>query len=167
MEIEMTVRLLVPDTTSITAFHTLEKMGMKEIKRLRREDYYRFSGTGDFDKAIWELSKADVIVNANKHRCRAMRPGGGFGEGFPGMHTVWVLVKDDGGGMDGQLLSTLRDRLGISSVSRVERGVLWTMGVGVATRKDAERVASEAAEGLLSNRHSQEYMIMGASNDGR
>jgi phosphoribosylformylglycinamidine (FGAM) synthase PurS component len=167
MEIEMTVRLLVPDTTAITAFHTLEKMGISSVRRLRREDYYRFEASGDFDKVAGQLSKVDVIVNANKHRCRAVRPGEGYGEGFPGISTAWVLVKEEGGGSDDSLLSTLRDRLGISCVSRVERGVLWTIGIDTPYRKDAEMAAREAAEGLLSNKHFQQYMVVGVVHGGR
>jgi phosphoribosylformylglycinamidine (FGAM) synthase PurS component len=164
MEIEMTVRLLVPDTTALTAFHTLERMGMSSVKKLRREDYYRFTATGDFSKVAGQLSKVDVIVNANKHRCRALKSGESFGDGFPGLSTVWVLVKEDGSSGDETLLSTLRDRLGISCVSRVERGVLWTLGIDASTHKDAERAARDAAEGLLSNNHFQQYMIVGVSN---
>jgi phosphoribosylformylglycinamidine (FGAM) synthase PurS component len=167
MEIEMTVRLLVPDTTAITAFHTLERMGLSQVRKLRREDYYRFSATGDFDKVSGKLSKVDVIVNANKHRCRAARPGSGYGEGFPGLTTIWVLVKEDGSSRDTSLLSTLRDRLGISEVSDVERGVLWAMGVDASSEKDAERLASDAAEGLLSNKHFQQYMIVGKAHGNR
>ena len=32
MEIEMTVELLVPDTTALTTFHTLGKMGFSRLK---------------------------------------------------------------------------------------------------------------------------------------
>ncbi len=158
MEIEMLVWLKIPDTTAITAFHAIEKMGVSSVRKLSRQDYYKFrSSAPDFDRLVGELGKTDVIVNANKHGFTARRPGGGSGPGFDGLKTVSVLVqnKDD---KDGGLLPVLQGRLGFRNISALERGVLWTLGIDSSA--DAGEVAREVAEKLLSNRHYQEYMIL-------
>ena len=39
-EIELIVGLKIPDTTAITAFHTLEKLGYNRLIKLKREDLF-------------------------------------------------------------------------------------------------------------------------------
>jgi phosphoribosylformylglycinamidine (FGAM) synthase PurS component len=160
MEIEMTVRLLVPDTTALTAFRAIEKMGIKSVRKLMREDYYKFGCEGDFEKLSAKLGKTDIIVNANKHRYNARRPGGPMGEGFPGLRTVRVIVYDTENN-DGGLLPILRDRLGFSGVNSVEKGVLWSLGIECKSKEEAEGIARDVAEGLLSNKHYQSYNLIG------
>lgn len=160
MEIEMTVELLMPDTTAITAFHALEKMGFGQLKKLKREDYYRFSAEGDFDKLSHDLGKVDIIVNANKHRYRTRRAGERFGEPEGGLKTVRVLVQDTDN-KDGGLLGTLQERLGFKNIKSAERGVLWSLGFDVASGEEAMKQATEAAEKLLANTHYQEFRIIG------
>ncbi len=159
MEIEVTVELLVPDTTAITAFHALERMGFSRLKKLTREDYYRFTADGDFDNVSSELGKVDIIVNANKHRYTAKRPDEPFGESGNGLKTVRVLVQDTDD-KDGGLLSTLRERLGFTNIKSVEKGVLWSFGFDAGTKEEVAGKATEAAEKLLSNRHYQEFRIV-------
>lgn len=156
MEIEMTVGLLVPDTTAITAFHTLERMGFSRIKSLKREDYYRFSAEGDFDRLSQDLGKVDIMVNANKHRYTAKPAGEGFGADTK---TVRILVQNTDS-KDGGLLGTLQDRLGFKNIKSAERGVLWSLGFEAASREEALKQASEAAEKLLANRHYQKFRIL-------
>src|SRR3989338_11103543 len=69
-EAEMFVKLLVPDTAAITAFHTLEGMGFKSLKKLERLDYCKFfiEDNANPDEFKSSISKADVLVNTNKHR---------------------------------------------------------------------------------------------------
>ena len=55
---ELLVKLKIPDTTAITAFHTLERMGFSTVKSLERMDYYLFSFDGDFDKTIKQLTNS-------------------------------------------------------------------------------------------------------------
>ncbi len=160
MEIEMTVRLVIPDTTALTAFHAIEKMGIKNVRKLSREDYYRFGCEGDFKKLSAELGKTDIIVNANKHRYTARRSGEPMGNGFQGLKTFHVIVHDTDGDFSG-LLSTLRDRLGFKGISSVEKGVLWSLGMEASSEKEAEKTARDVAEGLLSNKHYQSYNLIG------
>ncbi len=159
MEIEMTVRLLIPDTTAITTFHAIEKMGIGSVRKLKRDDYYKFGCDGDFKKVSEDLGKVDVIVNANKHKYFAKKPGEPFSGDFEGMSNVRVLVQDIDD-KDGGLLSMLKERLGFTNVSSVEKGVLWTLGID-ASGDEAENVAKEVAENLLSNKHCQQYRIVG------
>ena len=156
MEIEMTVELLVPDTTAITAFHALEKMGFSGLKKLRREDYYKFSAEGDFERVSAELGKVDIIVNANKHRYKARKSGEVFEED---PKTVRILVQDSDD-KDGGLLGTLQERLGFNNIKTAERGVLWSLEFDAASGEDAKKHAAEAAEKLLANRHYQEFRIL-------
>jgi len=65
--IELTVKLKIPDTTAITALSTLHNMGFSKINDLKRADYYKFTIEGDVEKFKERISKADIIVNANKH----------------------------------------------------------------------------------------------------
>lgn len=160
MEIEMTVSLLIPDTTALTTFHTLENMGFTELKKLRREDYYKFSAEGDFKKVSEELGNVDIIVNANKHTYKAKKPGETSTVKADGLKTVMVLVQDSDD-KDGGLLQTIRERLGFNNIRSVERGVLWSLGFDVASKEDARKKALEATEKLLANKHYQEFMIMG------
>ncbi|MBL7206802.1 MAG: phosphoribosylformylglycinamidine cyclo-ligase [Candidatus Aenigmarchaeota archaeon] len=148
MEIELTVELLIPDTTALTAFHTLKKIGFKELKKLRREDYYKFTvKNDDFKKVSEKLGKTDILVNANKHRFMTKLSDESFdGEG------VKVLVQDIDN-KDG-MLETLRNRLGLKEIESMERGVLWTLDL------EKKELAKEIAESLLFNKHYQEYKIL-------
>src|SRR3989338_1904119 len=70
---ELLVGLKIPDTTAITAFHTLERMGFSTVKSLERMDYYLFNFDGDFDVFKEKIVKVDILVNANKHIPRVKR----------------------------------------------------------------------------------------------
>ncbi|MBU1704219.1 MAG: hypothetical protein KJ922_02555, partial [Nanoarchaeota archaeon] len=103
VKVELFVKLVIPDTTAITAFHTLEKMGAN-VEKLERYEYFSF----DVDPAEGFLEKAkktDVLVNANKHKA------------------VDILEKDEGVSLLVQdiesghgLLNTLRERLGLTEI---------------------------------------------------
>ena len=51
MNVGLFVGLKIPDTTAITTFHTIEKMGYK-IANVKREIYYEFHIDGDKEKFI-------------------------------------------------------------------------------------------------------------------
>ena len=65
--VEMIVGLKVPDNTAITALQTLNKIGFNKIKEVKRKDYYKFFIEGGIDKFKNQISKVDILVNANKH----------------------------------------------------------------------------------------------------
>lgn len=140
-EIEMFVKLAIPDTTAITSFHTLERMGYS-IQKLQRQDYYKFHFKGDIEKFKNEISKVDILVNANKHRFSFSSKEDG----------VKILIKDIGDGAGG-ILSVLRNRLGFKNIEKMERGTLWVLDTD-------EKTAKEIAEKLLYNRHYQKMEII-------
>lgn len=149
-ESELFVRLIIPDNTARTAFHTLERMGYNKLKSLNREDYYKFTVEDGNEKEFNEkIGKVDVLVNFNKNRFRIKRPDKAFEEN----NEVRVLVKnidDDCAG----LLSTLQNRLGFMEIKSMEKGVLWAFDFD-AKKEEAEKLAMEITEKLLANRHYQ------------
>ncbi len=152
MEIELLVRLVIPDTTAITAFHTLRRMGFSGLSKLKREDYYKFrASSSDFSEISRKLGSTDILVNANKNRFEAMKDGK---RPEPPGSEIRVLVQDTEN-KDRGMLSILRNRLGLKELEEMERGVLWTLTL----EKGGEDIAREMAERLLANKHYQEYRI--------
>ena len=145
MKIEMFVRLVVPDNTASTARRTAIAMGFP-IKDIKRDEYYSFDVSDDVSE---KLSKTDVLVNANKHKCVIRKDD----ESLSGEEGVFkILVKDKEDGTAG-LLSTLKERLGFTQINSMSKGTLWTLYV----KEGGKEVAQKLAEELLSNKHYQEY----------
>lgn len=162
MEIEMMVSLLIPDTTALTAFHTLERMGFGALRKLVREDHFRISAKDqDFRMISDELGKVDILVNANKNTYKTKLAEKPFSDGQEdGMLTVKILVRDkDSDG--GSLLGILRNRLDLKDIKSIEKGVLWTLHLEGVSEDEGKAIAKEIADKLLSNRHYQEYRIVG------
>lgn len=143
-KIELFVGLKIPDTTAITTFHTLERLGY-DIKKLKRQIYYKFEIDGDKDSFSSKVNKVDVLVNANKNTFS--------NELKKEESAVYVLVKDRDDKCEG-LLSTLKDRLGLKEIKSMEKGVLWALFV------DDEEKAKEIAKKLLYNENYQEIMLL-------
>ena len=147
--IEMIVSLKVPDTTAITALQTLQKLGFKQIKEIKRADYYKFLIEGDIEKFKNEICKVDILVNANKHS---------YDFSIQKGDSINILVKsinDDGSG----ILSTLKNRLGFKNIKNVEKATLWGLGID-SDEKEARSIAEKAAKELLVNENYQEYEIL-------
>ena len=142
--IEMLVGLKIPDTTAITTLKTLRNMGLKEIKSVARENYFKFYIDGDENKFKNDIPKADILVNANKNYFK-------FGSNDSG--GIKVLVKDieDAAG----LADTLRS-LGFAGIKKIEKGVLWTLNIEGHNKE----IARKAAEELLHNGNYQSYEII-------
>lgn len=157
-KIELIVGLKIPDTTAITAFHTLEKMGFKELKKLRREDYYKFTVNEGFDKFSKKISKVDILVNANKNKFMVKSADEGFKEEETDLKIVRALVKDVSDGAK-NLLSTLKTRLGFKQVSSMEKGVLWTLFLD-ADKEEASLIADKIAKSLLFNENYQHHTLL-------
>jgi len=138
--IELFVSLKIPDTTAITTFHTIEKMGYK-IKSISREIYYKFDVSSDISEKI---SKVDILVNANKNNFsfKLDKKEGVF----------YILVKDSE--EDSGLLHTLQERLGLKEIKKMEKGVLWGLEV------ESLEVAKEIASKLLYNENYQEIEVL-------
>ena len=146
---ELMVGLKVPDTTSITALQTLQRMGFDKIKGVKRQDYYKFTINGDAKRFQDEICKVDMLVNANKHS---------FDFSIMKDSTIKILVKNINGEGQG-ILSTLKNRLGFKGIQKVEKAVMWSLSID-AGKKEAVEIADKAARELLVNEHYQEYRIL-------
>jgi phosphoribosylformylglycinamidine (FGAM) synthase PurS component len=151
--VELIVGLKIPDTTAITAFHTLENIGYKELKNLKREEYYKFEIEGDVEDFKNKISKVDILVNANKNDFK-FEVENEENDYF----NIKVLIKniDNGKG----ILKTLQERLGFENIKKIEKGVLWTLSLKVKDIKEAMKIADKITHNLLRNEHYQTYKIL-------
>jgi len=145
MRIKLFVGLKVPDTTAITAFHALQRLGYK-LSKLERRDYYEFEVLKDEDKFIKEIVGVDILVNANKHTAEIRKAD----DEPAGDDYTRVLVESLE--KDLSLFSTLRERMGFEHLSSVSKGVLWIMDTD---KKTSEKIAKD----LLVNEHYQKYTV--------
>ena len=158
-KVELIVSLKIPDTTAITTFHTIErlpkanleerqkpfdKMGYK-VEKVIREIYYKFEIDGDEENFKKKIAKIDILVNANKNNFKNKIE---TEEG-----AVNILVKDADDKCQG-LLHTLQQRLGLSEIKSIEKGVLWTLH-GIDKEK-----AKEIGDKLLHNENYQEMSVL-------
>ena len=149
---ELLVSLKVPDNVAITAFHTLERMGYNQLKKLERKEYYRFEFSGDKKAFERKISHVDILVNANKHK---------FSFSLSNSiknneNKINVLVQDLGDGSG--LLKTLKERLGFKNIKKAEKGVVWAMYFDNII--DAGDIAVGITKSLLMNENYQKYRIM-------
>ena len=147
--IEMIVSLKVPDTTAITALQTLQKIGFNKIKDIKRADYYNFSIEGGTEKFKNQISKVDILVNANKHS---------YEFSIKKDKNIKILVKNiDDDGIS--LLSTLKNRLGFKNIKKIEKATLWSLAID-ADEKESKKIVENAAKELLVNENYQEFVIL-------
>ena len=147
--VEMVVSLKVPDTTSITALQTLQKIGFSKIRNVGRSDYYKFSIGGDEKKFRSQICKADILVNANKHA---------YAFSIPKESSIKILVKNINGEESG-ILTVLKNRLGFKNIEKIEKATLWFLTIDT-DEKEAVKIADKAAKELLVNENYQEYEIL-------
>ena len=69
MKIEMYVKLLIPDTTAVTAFKALKRIGY-DISKLDRFEYYSFEIEGD-ESAFKEKISAFIRKKWEDHKDRS------------------------------------------------------------------------------------------------
>ena len=149
---ELFISLKVPDNAAITAFHTLERMGYSQLKKLERKKYYKFEFSGDKKSFERDIIQVDILVNANKHK---------FSFSLDNSiknneNRVNVLVQDSGDGSG--LLKALKERLGFKGIKKMEKGVLWTMYFGNII--DAEHIAIGITKSLLMNENYQKFRVL-------
>ncbi len=153
-EIELLVELKIPDTTAITTFHTLERLGYKNIKKIRRLEYYKFIIDGDIEEFSREIVKADILVNVNKHKYYVQK--NLLKEDFFA-DSILVLVKNDSG--DSGILSALKNSLGFKQIKEMEKGILWALYFD-ADKIKAKKLAEEVAKKLLVNENYQRFEVL-------
>jgi phosphoribosylformylglycinamidine (FGAM) synthase PurS component len=174
VEIELLVRLKIPDVTALTAANSLRRrMGYEGgLVELRRADYYRLGlnvSSADEARALaTELAEqTNLFVNPNKHVYELREPGASTAEpSGNGMHDVEVLVTDPSDGSAEGALTALQGRLGYGEqVASLVKGLLWVLRLKADDRETAKALAEEIAltrridQGLLVNPHFQECSI--------
>ncbi|RMF06031.1 hypothetical protein D6764_03325 [Candidatus Woesearchaeota archaeon] len=149
--VELFVRLIIPDTTAITALNTLKKLGFP-LTKLSREDYYQFvlDANADAEAFADRIKKVDVLVNANKHRAETTINSHKEKEDFG----ILVMNSDDD---CAGILKTLKERLGFAEIKSMKRGTYWTFEAEPGA--DREKLAHDIAKALLYNPHYQEYLL--------
>ncbi|MBM3473331.1 MAG: phosphoribosylformylglycinamidine synthase subunit PurS [Armatimonadetes bacterium] len=173
VEIELLVRLKIPDVTALTAANSLRRrMGYSEaLQRLRRADYYQLGlNVATVDEALAlakELAEeTNLFVNPNKHVYELRLPGQAAPESAGATHEVEVLITDPNDGSAQGALTALHGRLAYGDrVATLTKGVLWLMGLRAPDREAAKALAEQMAvtkridEGLLMNPHFQECVV--------
>ena len=151
-KIELIVGLKIPDTTAITAFHTLERMGFDKLEKLKREDYYLFETSDNFNNFSKRISKADILVNSNKNKFIVKKQKEPLED-----KALKVLVQDIDDGAK-SLLLTLKERLGFKDIKTMEKGVLWSLYFD--DTKEGKAIAEDITKKLLCNTNYQKYKIL-------
>jgi phosphoribosylformylglycinamidine (FGAM) synthase PurS component len=182
-QIELFVKLKIPDVTAGTARNTLQRrLGYADVLRdLQREDYWALTVEAESEDAarafgVELAERTNVFVNPNKHTYRlnvrssqeseerevssSPLPSG---EPIP----VRVLTGFLGDASASLTQDALQGRLGYGQVIQgVERGTLWTLTLNADTPDQARQWAEEMVvtrggqEGLLVNPHSQWWRWM-------
>ena len=149
---ELFVSLKVPDNTSITAFHTLERMGYNKLKKVERQNYYKFEFSGNIKDFQNKISKVDALVNANKHKYSF-----DLEKNKENYEKINILVQNSDDEKD--LLLILKNRLGFKNIKKAEKGVLWSLSID-ADEKEAENIAIEITKNLLMNENYQKFKVV-------
>jgi hypothetical protein len=157
MLIGIAVRLIIPDTTAVSARRALQQAGLHDLADLRREVCWGMDIAAGIpaDPMAERLLTTDVLVNYNKHRGRWWL---GSLEAVPAVEEAparWgrLLVEDRDDPEPARMQRVLTARLGFAGVGVLRRATLWSIGVPAGL--DVARVAQGAADLLLTNPHGQ------------
>jgi len=164
-ELNLLVRLKVPDTIAASAEMALtDLLAHDELLKLEREELWRFSGSFDPDELLRKLlDRTSRFVNPSKHAHRLVATLDGvkpFHQRDGKGELVLVTKLDDFAGRDA--LAYCRNTLGLSGVTAVEYGTLWTLWLAADAPTDAvEKMVDCSArrKGLLANPHAESYRV--------
>jgi len=173
IEVELLVRLKIPDVTALTAANSLRRrMGYADaLERLRRADYYRLGlSVASVDEAFalarQLAEETNLFVNPNKHVYELRLPDQAAPPSSGPTQEVEVLITDPNDGSAQGALSALQGRLGYGDrVATLTKGVLWLMDLRAPDREAAKALAEQMAitkridQGLLMNPHFQECVV--------
>jgi phosphoribosylformylglycinamidine (FGAM) synthase PurS component len=174
VEVELLVKLKIPDVTALTAANSLRRrMGYAEqLVAMERADYYRLglnvSSKEEARALATELAeRTNLFVNPNKHIYELRLPEEQEARSAKaGAFPIEVLVTDPNDGSAQGALSALRGRLGYGDkVTSLLKGVLWVLSLRAPSRDQAHALAEEIAltrridQGLLVNPHFQQCEI--------
>jgi phosphoribosylformylglycinamidine (FGAM) synthase PurS component len=156
--VEMVVSLKVPDNVAKTAFNTLQRVGFGQLKGLERSHYYQFEINGDTESFKKDISKADILINANKNQFSFSLEKSNKKNIVKNtkIKKISILVQDFDD--DKGLLSTLKDRLGFKNIKKMEKGVLWIMHFDEDV--NARNIAVDIAKNLLMNENYQKFRLL-------
>lgn len=176
-EIELFVKLKIPDVAAVTAKNTLQRrMGYKNILlNLEREDYYKIlanlKNIEEAEKIGKELAeKSNIFVNPNKHKYRLEIKGKKKEKNAQQkekVHLVKVLVNYLEDGTSFLILDSLKNRFNFGKkILDLKRGILWTLTISAKNQKESLEKAKEIVltrsreKGLLVNPHFQSFKII-------
>lgn len=163
----LAVRLIIPDTTAVSARQALRQAGLTDLTDIRREMCWSFDVDDSSvpERVAERLIASDVLVNYNKHRARWWL---GSLEGDPA-----ALPQPDSAEPEGRLLVGDRDdpeparmqrilttRLGFSGLEVLRRATLWS--ISVLAGADVAQATQDAARLLLVNPHGQVAQLITA-----
>ena len=151
--VELAVGLKIPDVTAITVLQTLKRIGFGKVVNVHREDYYKFSITGEPYKFRDEIIKADVLINANKNNFKYK-----FEKKQNTYSEAMIAVSNTGDDCSG-LLTTL-NAVGFKDIKKIERKVVWSLVIDAKSNDEAVSIAEKAAKKLLVNENYQEYEVL-------
>lgn len=138
MKIILLVGLKIPDTTAITTFNTLKKLGYG-IKKLSRREYFEFEvDESVVESAMVKIPKTDILVNSNKNSYLLIK-------GELNQKKCALITDSD---IDYSGFKKSLCELGLN-VKSVKKGVLWLF------ESDSETMKKATLE-LLFNKHYQE-----------
>ena len=125
-EIEIFVKLRVPDRVALTAYQALDRMGYGDrLSGLEREDYYILSVNSDDEKAALMLVNSivedtPIFANPNKHTVRIEAK-----ERPRSIGNTYAALTYDSGGLDSEHLFKRVSNAGYDAVNSVGNGNLW------------------------------------------
>ncbi|MEK6808734.1 MAG: hypothetical protein AABY14_03545 [Nanoarchaeota archaeon] len=159
MQVEILVELKIPDTTAITTFQILKRIGYNRLTKVRRMEYYKFSINGSLETFTKEIIKADPIINVNKHRYYIQKKFSWnfFFQGDKEL-VVSILVKNIK--KEIRLLGILKNRLGLNQIKDMESGILWGLYFENTNKIVARKLSIEIAKKLLVNENYQRFEIL-------
>ncbi|HEV7216144.1 MAG TPA: hypothetical protein VGP33_13600 [Chloroflexota bacterium] len=166
MLIGLAVRLIIPDTTALSARRALHQAGLAGLQDVRREVCWGF----DLDEteapqiAAERLLNVDVLVNYNKHRGRWWR---GELDAAPMGEAValrWgrAIVEDRDDPEPASMQRVLTARLRLTGLRVVRHATLWSLAY--ASTDDVDRRTQDAVRLLLANRHGQRATLLPSEN---
>ncbi|MCX7598484.1 MAG: hypothetical protein N2512_06395 [Armatimonadetes bacterium] len=172
-QVELLVRLKIPDVTALTAANALRRrLGYAEkLVDLKRADHYLFSveasSAEEAEAFVRQLAqKTTLFVNPNKHVFETrVVTGEETIVAQEGIYDVRCLVRD--ADYDpGEGLRNALSKLGFGDrISGLQTGTLWTLRLKATSAEDALGMAREIAvtksrnRGLLANPHYQECVV--------
>ncbi len=163
-EIEVFVKLRVPDRVALTAYQALERMSYGDkLNGLRREDYYILSVDAKDEAAAMAVVKSvvedtPIFANPNKHTVRIevkQRP--------CSADKVFAALTYGSGGLQSERILNRVSNAGFDRIAAVGKGNIWYLEMAENADEEAAEdiiVTASRQHGLLINPHSEKYEII-------